>query len=69
LSHSAGWTLAKSEGLGWFSVADPVRLHVAAKRYLCTIDLTYKARLSPTSLKSYLDQGGPMDANGVFIRP
>ena len=42
-------------------VADPVRLHVAAKRYLCTVDADYAARLSPTSYKSYLDQGGNMN--------
>jgi len=45
------------------AVADPVRLHVAAKRYLCTIDPTYAGKLSPTSHKSYLDQGGPMTAD------
>lgn len=43
------------------SVADPVRLHVAAKRYLCTCEPGYQQLLSPTSLKSYFDQGGPMD--------
>lgn len=43
-------------------VADPVRLHVAAKRYLCTVEPAYEAQLSPTSHKSYLDQGGQMDA-------
>jgi phosphonate degradation associated HDIG domain protein len=43
-------------------VADPVRLHVAAKRYLCTVDPAYAGKLSPTSHKSYLDQGGPMNA-------
>ncbi len=43
-------------------VADPVRLHVQAKRYLCTIDPDYVEALSPTSHKSYLDQGGPMSA-------
>jgi [1-hydroxy-2-(trimethylamino)ethyl]phosphonate dioxygenase len=43
-------------------VADPVRLHVAAKRYLCTVDPSYCGFLSPTSLKSYYDQGGVMDA-------
>jgi len=42
-------------------IADPVRLHVAAKRYLCSIDSSYEGMLSPTSHKSYLDQGGPMD--------
>ena len=45
------------------AVADPVRLHVAAKRYLCTTDSEYQDRLSPTSLKSFFDQGGQMDAN------
>ncbi len=43
-------------------VADPVRLHVAAKRYLCTIDGGYRDTLSPTSLKSFEDQGGVMSA-------
>ena len=42
------------------AVADPVRLHVAAKRYLCTVDPDYVSALSPTSLKSYHDQGGNM---------
>ena len=42
------------------AVADPVRLHVAAKRYLCTVDPDYVSTLSPTSLKSYHDQGGNM---------
>lgn len=41
-------------------VSDPVRLHVAAKRYLCTVDDSYANQLSPTSHQSYLDQGGPM---------
>jgi gamma-butyrobetaine dioxygenase len=41
-------------------VADPVRLHVLAKRYLCTVDATYEERLSPTSRKSYHDQGGTL---------
>jgi phosphonate degradation associated HDIG domain protein len=41
-------------------VADPVRLHVAAKRYLCTVEPDYLAKLSPASLKSFHDQGGLM---------
>lgn len=41
-------------------VADPVRLHVVAKRYLCTQNPDYQNQLSPTSLKSFFDQGGPM---------
>lgn len=43
------------------TVADPVRLHVAAKRYLCTKDPAYQNELSPTSLKSFFDQGGMMN--------
>ncbi|MDG2384500.1 MAG: HD domain-containing protein [Pirellulaceae bacterium] len=42
------------------AVADPVRLHVVAKRYLCTTKPDYESKLSPTSCKSYHDQGGPM---------
>lgn len=47
------------------AVADPVRLHVAAKRYLCTTDRDYEKQLSPTSLKSYHDQGGMMSAEEI----
>ena len=42
-------------------IADPVRLHVPAKRYLCTIEPDYINALSPTSHKSFLDQGGVMN--------
>ena len=42
------------------AIADPIRLHVAAKRYLCTVTPEYSQTLSPTSYKSYLDQGGLM---------
>lgn len=41
-------------------IADPVRLHVAAKRYLCTKNPSYEQHLSATSLKSFHDQGGRM---------
>ena len=46
----------------WFSpeVTEPVRLHVAAKRYLCAADPTYHAALSPASRRSLELQGGPM---------
>lgn len=47
------------------AVADPVRLHVAAKRYLCTKDESYQQKLSPTSYKSFLDQGGMMSVEEV----
>jgi len=41
-------------------VAEPVRLHVAAKRYLCAVDARYQAALSAPSLISLALQGGPM---------
>jgi phosphonate degradation associated HDIG domain protein len=40
-------------------VAEPVRYHVAAKRYLCRAEPEYLARLSPASLQSLALQGGP----------
>jgi phosphonate degradation associated HDIG domain protein len=42
-------------------VAEPVRLHVAAKRFLCAIDPSYLEALSPASRLSLSLQGGPMD--------
>jgi len=42
------------------SVTEPIRLHVAAKRYLCSVDPTYLAELSPSSVLSLGLQGGPM---------
>lgn len=48
------------------AVAEPVKLHVAAKRYLCTTEPSYEKQLSPTSLKSYHDQGGPMQAEELL---
>lgn len=47
------------------AVADPVRLHVVAKRYLCTRQPEYEAKLSPTSRKSFHDQGGMMSAEEI----
>jgi gamma-butyrobetaine dioxygenase len=44
-------------------VVDPVRLHVAAKRYLCSADPGYVEELSPASLLSLGLQGGPMSAD------
>ena len=43
-------------------VVEPVRLHVAAKRYLCFADSEYFAKLSPPSVQSLKLQGGPMNA-------
>lgn len=42
------------------AVSDPIRLHVAAKRYLCTVDPTYQAGLSKDSRISLVLQGGRM---------
>jgi phosphonate degradation associated HDIG domain protein len=42
------------------AVLDPVRLHVAAKRYLCFADSKYRSALSEASLASLGLQGGPM---------
>lgn len=46
-------------------VTEPVRLHVAAKRYLCMVDPEYVAGLSPASTLSLQLQGGPMSAAEV----
>jgi phosphonate degradation associated HDIG domain protein len=51
----------------WFppSVTEPIRLHVAAKRYLCKTDEGYFDRLSAASVNSLRVQGGPMNADEV----
>jgi phosphonate degradation associated HDIG domain protein len=41
-------------------VTEPVRLHVAAKRYLCGSEPDYFSKLSPDSVRSLELQGGPM---------
>lgn len=46
-------------------VTEPVRLHVAAKRYLCAVEPGYFARLSQDSVLSLSLQGGPMSAAEV----
>jgi predicted HD phosphohydrolase len=43
-------------------VAQLVEHHVVAKRYLCTVDRAYAETLSPVSLRSWLVQGGRLDA-------
>jgi phosphonate degradation associated HDIG domain protein len=42
-------------------MVDPVRLHVASKRYLCTTEPQYAASLSAPSLTSLQLQGGKMN--------
>ena len=46
-------------------VSEPVRLHVAAKRYLCTVDPAYHGRLSDASRHSFELQGGALTADEV----
>jgi predicted HD phosphohydrolase len=44
-------------------VSEPVRLHVAAKRYLCTVEPDYLGKLAPDSVRSLELQGGLMCAD------
>lgn len=46
----------------WFpaAVTEPIRLHVAAKRYLCATDRDYFDKLSDASVNSLNVQGGAM---------
>jgi gamma-butyrobetaine dioxygenase len=48
----------------WFppAVTEPVRQHVAAKRYLCAAEPGYFGLLSPASVYTLSLQGGPMSA-------
>jgi gamma-butyrobetaine dioxygenase len=61
-SHVAADWLAR-----WFgpAVTEPIRLHVAAKRYLCAVDPAYADLLSPASTYTLGVQGGPMSAEEV----
>jgi phosphonate degradation associated HDIG domain protein len=46
-------------------VTQCVRLHVAAKRYLCATDGSYYGKLSPASIHTLSLQGGPMSEDEV----
>ena len=50
------------------AVTEPIRLHVIAKRYLCTIDPSYWEQLSQASVESLALQGGILspDDTGAF---
>jgi phosphonate degradation associated HDIG domain protein len=67
----AEWTTdAQHEEIGarWLAVrfgpeiAEPVRLHVPAKRYLCATNAGYLSQLSTASRHTLQLQGGPMTA-------
>ena len=46
-------------------IADLVKAHVAAKRYLVATNPTYAAQLSPASTATLRHQGGPMSRDEV----
>ena len=48
-------------------VTEPIRLHVAAKRYLCSIDAAYYDDLSAGSKRSFALQGGTMTADAIKV--
>jgi phosphonate degradation associated HDIG domain protein len=56
--HGAHWL----KGLFGKPVLEPIRLHVAAKRYLCAVRPGYLEALSADSLRSLGLQGGPFSA-------
>jgi len=51
----------------WFGaeVTEPIRLHVQAKRYLCSVEPHYFSSLSSDSVESLALQGGPMSDTEV----
>ncbi|PZR35952.1 HD domain-containing protein [Caulobacter segnis] len=48
-------------------VTEPIRLHVAAKRYRVAVDPGYASRLSPASQQSLALQGGPMSPDEIKV--
>lgn len=73
LLHDVGWLLGAGDDdhaarsathlARWFprAVTEPVRLHVEAKRWLCTTSPGYHDLLSDASRRTLLLQGGLMD--------
>jgi gamma-butyrobetaine dioxygenase len=61
-SHAGADWLAQ-----WFGpdVTEPVRMHVAAKRYLCAVEPGYADTLSPASVYTLGVQGGPMQGDAL----
>ena len=47
------------------AIAEPIRLHVSAKRFLCATEPAYRLALSPASALSLRLQGGPMSPDDV----
>jgi len=48
------------------NVTEPIRLHVPAKRFLCTVETDYFDKLSKDSVESLALQGGPMSEREVL---
>ncbi len=82
LLHDVGHLLggAENEGAGhaergaaWLDAAfgpevtEPIRLHVAAKRYLCAVEPSYARSLSRASELSLKVQGGPFHRGQVLV--
>lgn len=66
----------EARGAGWVAryfpraVSEPIRLHVAAKRYLCTVEEDYVGNLARDSQISLQLQGGLMSPDEItrFLR-
>lgn len=62
----------ETEGSDWLAhffgpeVTEPVRLHVEAKRYLCTVDSAYQQLLSSASILSLARQGGLLEPQEIY---
>jgi predicted HD phosphohydrolase len=77
LLHDIGWLLRagprrhETRGANFVAgylgpeVVEPIRLHVAAKRYLCTVDPCYFDTLSAASQRTMVVQGGLLDDAAV----
>jgi gamma-butyrobetaine dioxygenase len=77
LFHDIGWVLSggphphEMRGSNFLAeffgpeVTEPVRLHVPAKRYLCTIDEDYESTLSDASRHTLRQQGGTLDEGAL----
>ena len=62
--HGTGGARWLSQWLGP-AVTEPVRFHVAAKRYLCATEPGYSGLLSAESVRTLALQGGPMTPDQV----
>lgn len=77
LLHDVGYLVGSSRasheesGSRWLGryfgpdVTEPVRLHVLAKRYLCTVDPAYRQILSLASIVSLKRQGGLLNEEEI----